>query len=486
MITLQQIDQGATTGPFQPDWATMQNFPVPDWYIDGKFGIFIHWGPYCVPGFGTEWYPRRMYLQGTKEFDHHLATYGPHSEFGYKDFIPQLTAENFDADEWATLFKEAGARFVVPVAEHHDGFQMHASDLCRWNAVEMGPKRDVIGELAASTRAAGMIFGLSSHRAEHWWFMNGGREYDSDVNDPNYADLYGPATVMKEKSERYPHELDAEPYPDAAYLEDWLLRTCELIDKYQPQLIWFDWWIGHEAFKPYLPRFAAYYYNSAAKWDKGVAVNYKFEAFPKGTAVFDIERGQLAGLPDFFWQNDTSVAKNSWGYTPNQEYKTVESLVTDLVDVVSKNGALLLNVGPKPDGTIPQEEQAMLREIGQWLSINGEAIYGTRPWEIYGEGPTEVSEGSFTDTKRDTFTSQDIRFTTKDDALYATALAWPEGDWVIETVGKDKGLWQGDIASVQLLGYDGDLTWSHNGDGLRVQVPATRPCDHAFVLKIRG
>jgi alpha-L-fucosidase len=325
-----------------------------------------------------------------------------------------------------------------------------------------------------------MVFGISSHRAEHWWFMNGGREYASDVNDPTYADFYGPATPMDGDA----HALDATPYPDEAYLNDWLLRTCELIDNYQPQLIWFDWWIGHEAFKSYLPRFAAYYYNRGAAWGKGVAVNYKFEAFPKGTAVFDIERGQLAGKPDFFWQNDTSVAKNSWGYTPNQEYKTVESLVTDLVDVVSKNGALLLNIGPKPDGTIPEEEQEMLRAIGRWLAINGEAIYGTRPWQIFGEGPTEVSEGSFTDTKRAAFTGQDIRFTTKGETLYATALAWPGNAIAIKSLGKTEGLWHSPINRVQLLGHAGPLTWSHDSDALHVQLPETPPCDYAFVLKI--
>jgi alpha-L-fucosidase len=262
------------------------------------------------------------------------------------------------------------------------------------------------------------------------------------------------------------------------------LRTCELVDEYQPQLIWFDWWIGHEAFKAYLPRFAAYYYNRGAQWGNGVAVNYKYEAFPKGTAVFDIERGQLAGLPDFFWQNDTSVAKNSWGYTHNQQYKTVESLVTDLVDVVSKNGALLLNIGPKPDGTIPAEEQQMLREIGQWLAVNGEAIYGTRPWQIFGEGPTEVSEGAFTDTKRAGFTGQDIRFTTKGDTLYATLLAWPGAEAMINALGTAQGRWTRPINSVRLLGYSGDLTWTQDADALRVQLPATPPCEHAFVLRV--
>ena len=369
---------------------------------------------------------------------------------------------------------------MVPVAEHHDGFQMYASDLSGWNAAEMGPKRDIVGELAASTRAAGMVFGVSSHRAEHWWFMNGGREYASDVNDPQYADFYGPATRMDGEA----HALDVTPHPDEAYLNDWLLRTCELIDKYQPQLIWFDWWIGHAAFKSYLPRFAAYYYNRAAQWGKGVAVNYKYEAFPKGTAVFDIERGQLSGLPDFFWQNDTSVAKNSWGYTHNQDYKTVDSLVTDLVDVVSKNGALLLNIGPKPDGTIPEPEQQMLRAIGQWLAVNGEAIYNTRPWQIFGEGPTEVSEGAFTDTKRAAFTGADIRFTTNGSTLYAIAMAWPGSEFVIKSLGTAAPLRTTPITQIQLLGHQGDLTWHQDADALHVQLPAQPPCAYAFVLKI--
>ena len=479
-INLQTINQTVGAGPFSTNWESFAAYTVPDWYIDGKFGIFIHWGPYCVPGFGNEWYGRQMYLQGRPEFEHHVATYGPHSEFGYKDFIPMFTAEKFDADEWAALFKAAGARFVVPVAEHHDGFQMYASDLSGWNAAEMGPKRDIVGELAASTRAAGMVFGVSSHRAEHWWFMNGGREYDSDVNDPAYADFYGPATRMDGDA----HALDVTPHPDEAYLNDWLLRTCELIDKYQPQLIWFDWWIGHAAFKSYLPRFAAYYYNRAAQWGKGVAVNYKYEAFPKGTAVFDIERGQLSGLPDFFWQNDTSVAKNSWGYTHNQDYKTVDSLVTDLVDVVSKNGALLLNIGPKPDGTIPEPEQQMLRAIGQWLGVNGEAIYNTRPWQIFGEGPTEVSEGAFTDTKRAAFTGADIRFTTNGSTLYAIALAWPGSEFVIKSLGTAAPLRTTPITQIQLLGHQGDLTWHQDADALHVQLPAQPPCAYAFVLKI--
>lgn len=481
LLDLKTIDQVIARGPYAAAWESLTNYTVPAWYEDGKFGIFIHWGLYCVPAFGNEWYPRNMYQQGSKEFAHHVATYGPQSKFGYKDFIPHFTAAQYNAGEWAALFKAAGAKFVVPVAEHHDGFPLYDCGFTRWDAAKLGPKRDLIGELATATRKEGLVFGLSSHRAEHWWFMNGGREFDSDVNDPAYQDFYGPATPMNGDA----HKLDVQPYPDTAYLQDWLLRTCELVDKYQPQLIWFDWWIGHEAFKAYLPQFAAYYYNRGAQRNQGVAVNYKFVAFPEGSAVLDIERGQLANIRPMLWQNDTSVAKNSWGYTENQEYKTVDSLIDDLVDIVSKNGALLLNIGPKADGTIPEPEQQMLREIGQWLQVNGEAIYNTRAWKIFGEGPTEVVEGSFSDTKRAAFTGQDIRFTTKGDTLYATALDWPGEQMTIRSLGTAAGLWDRAINQVQLLGHDGPLTWQRTEQGLIVTLPNHKPCAHAFVVKIQ-
>jgi alpha-L-fucosidase len=458
-------------GPFEPTWESLKSYRVPSWYEDGKFGIFIHWGVYAVPAFANEWYPRNMYEQGSEEFEHHVATYGPHTGFGYKDFIPQFTAAQFDPAAWARLFKESGARFVVPVAEHHDGFAMYDTALSEWCASKMGPKRDLIGDLAEAVRQEGMVFGVSSHRFEHWWFFSGGRQFPSDVQDPRYAGLYGPARSSHERPER-------------EFMEDWLARMVELIDKYQPQLIWFDWWIEQKALEPYLKQFAAYYYNRASEWGKGVAVNYKFEAFAPGTAVYDIERGQLAGIPPFFWQNDTSVSKNSWGYIQNHDYKTATDLVGDLVDVVSKNGALLLNIGPRPDGTIPDEEQELLRQIGRWLEVNGEAIYSTRPWDVFGEGPTEVGEGSFTDTHRSTFTSQDFRFTTRPGALYAICLAWPRGPVTIRSLGADSAVQADQIDSISMLGSDAPLSWSQSAEGLTITPPATPPCEHAYTFKI--
>ena len=429
-----------------------------------------------------------MYLQDTPEYAHHVATYGPQSKFGYKDFIPQFTAEHFDTAAWADLFKRAGAKYVVPVAEHHDGFALYDTALSRWTSAKMGPKRDIIGELAIATRKQGMAFGVSSHRAEHWFFMGGGRAFDSDVNDPAFEDFYGPATPHP----RHFHtpewnSKDWKPKPDGKFLADWLARCIELVDKYQPQVVWFDWWIEQTVFAPYLQRFAVHYYNRAEEWGNGatgfagVAINYKHHAFPEATAVLDIERGQLNEIRSPLWQTDTAVSKNSWGYIKNQDYKAVGDIVGDLIDIVSKNGVLLLNIGPRPDGTIPVPEQEMLLAIGEWLRVNGEANYGTRPYRIFGEGPTNVIAGSFNDVKRASFTAQDIRFTTKYNVLYAHALAWPTEPLVIHALaGADA------IKGVSLLGSDEPLTWTATADGLTIQPPSTAPCQHAFVFKIDG
>jgi alpha-L-fucosidase len=480
---LKQVDSTIANGKFKASWDSLEEYSVPNWYEDGKFGIFIHWGVYSVPGFGSEWYPRNMYKEGSPEFEFHEKNFGPHNKFGYKDFISMFKAEKFDADSWAELFKKSGAAFVVPVAEHHDGFQMYDSALSNWNAAQMGPKRDIIGELAAAVRKQGMVFGVSSHRAEHWWFMGEGMNFDSDVRDPEYADFYGPAKSQPGTEHQWDNYKTSNP--DKAYLDDWLARTCEIIDKYEPQLLWFDWWIMNLSFKPYLKKLAAYYYNKSEDWNKGVAINYKYDAFPVGTAVFDVERGQLSGIRSVFWQTDTAVAKNSWGYTKNQEYKTAGDIVCDLIDIVSKNGAMLLNVGPKPDGTIPQPDQDILLEIGRWLQVNGEAVYGTRPWKMFGEGPTKVSEGAFTDTGRQAFTSEDIRFTTREGAIYATILNWPEdGKVKIKCMGKGSKLIPENIKKVELLGSDLPVEWTSEDEGLNMSTSGSPAVKYAAVFKI--
>ena len=369
---------------------------------------------------------------------------------------PCFAPSSFDAAAWARLFCEAGARYVVPVAEHHDGFAMYDSALSTWTAAKMGPKRDLIGELAAAARQHGLVFGLSSHRAEHWWFFDGGRQFDSDVCDPRFASLYGPAQPASPPNDTPAWDsTDWQPRPDGKFLEDWLARCCELVDKYQPQLVYFDWWIQQTVFEPYRQRFAAYYYNRAQEWPQGAVISYKHRAFPESAAVYDVERGQLAAIRERPWQTCTSISNTSWGYVENQDYKTPRAILHDLIDIVSKNGTLLLNVGPRPDGAIPDAEQAVLREIGRWLAVNGEAIYGTRPWRTFGEGPTEVLGGGFTDTKRAAFTAKDIRFTCKGDTLYAITLGEPHGEVHIKSLGAGAAA----VADVRQLGADEPVAW---------------------------
>jgi alpha-L-fucosidase len=476
---LKIVDKVAAQGPFHPDWNSLEGYQVPDWYQDAKFGIFIHWGVYSVPAFDNEWYPRNMYLVDSPVFKHHVETYGPQSRFGYKDFIPMFRAEKFNADRWAELFRKAGAKYVVPVAEHHDGFPMYDCSLTDWSAAKMGPKRDVVGELAAAVRKQGLHYGASSHRAEHWWFFHGGMTFDSDVKDPRNAGLYGPANPR-----RLPGA-DHDTQPDKAYLDDWLARTAEIVEKYHPEIVWFDWWIEQPVFQPYLQRFAAYYYNRGAEWKRGVAINYKLKTFPERAAVLDIERGQLGALRPLFWQTDTSVSEKSWGYIRNDTFRTPDSLIDELVDIVSKNGCLLLNVGPRPDGTIPEEAQKVLLEMGPWLEVNGEAIYGTRPWRVYGEGPTQVVGGSFKDTDTRPFTSEDIRFTRRGKTLYAIALAWPaDGKLTIKSLAAGSGLYVGKIAKVELLGSKAPVKWHQSADGLTITLPAQNSSAFAVALRV--
>jgi alpha-L-fucosidase len=475
---LAAIDAVAKRGPFQPTWESITNkFQTPKWYQDAKFGLFIHWGAYAVPAFGSEWYPRNMYVTNSPEFAHHVATYGPQSQFGYKEFFQQFKAEKFDATAWAKLFQEAGVKYVVPVAEHHDGFPMYDSELTDWTAKKLGPNRDVIAQQAKAFRKAGIVFGASSHRAEHWFFFDNGMYFNSDVRDPRFADLYGPA-VNKRTS-----EAQAEP-PTKEFLDDWLLRSCEIVDKYRPEVLYFDWWICQPVFQPYLKTFAAYYYNRGVDWKKQVAINFKeWEgiSFPRGAGVFDMERGAAADIQPDFWQTCTSVSRNSWGYITNHVYKDTGEIVDELVDIVSKNGTMLLNIGPKADGTIPEREQQMLREIGAWLKINGEAIYGTRPWTKFGEGPTQTAAGSFSDKEKPPFTAEDFRFTTKGKTLYAIALAWPSNGKLLI-----KSLATTDVKRVELLGHKGKLQWTLSAAGLAVALPENAPCDFAVALKISG
>lgn len=480
---LAKIDSVIENGKYKDTWESLSQYRVPDWYKDSKFGIFIHWGVYSVPAFGSEWYSRNMYIQGSWEYNHHIETYGAHKDFGYKDFIPMFKAEKFSADEWCDLFKQAGAQYIVPVAEHHDGFQMYKSEVSKWNAYDMGPHKDIVGELSESARRHGIVNGASSHRVEHWFFMGHGKEFESDItDDEKYGDFYYPA--MPEPNH---HDLFSKPTPTKEYLEDWLVRCCEIVDRFQPKIIYFDWWIQHSAVKPYLKKFAAYYYNRAEEWGGGV-INYKHDSFMFGCAVVDIERGQFADAKPFIWQTDTAVAKNSWCYTENNDYKSPREIICDLVDIVSKNGRLLLNIGPKADGTIPDEDKHILLEIGKWLSVNGEAIYGSAVWRYAAEGPTKVEEGQFADGNDKNYTSRDIRFTVNNGCLYATVLSYPEnGEVCIESLREADAsrlpLFHGILKDVDVLGFSEKPEFKRDEKGLHIKTNTVKS-EYPVVFKI--
>ena len=457
------------TEVFQPDWKEIaQHYHFPQWFRDGKFGIFIHWGVYSVPAFGSEWYSRNMYIKDSREYKHHIETYGPHTEFGYKDFIPMFKGEKFDADEWAQLFKEAGAKYVIPVAEHHDGFAMYDSDLNEWNAVKMGPKKDIIGLLKTAVEKQGLVFGVSSHRAENAWFFNGGMEFPSDVQDTTIT-LYG------RRLEGYVNYND-----DVA--REWLEHTYELVLKYRPSMVYFDWSVNHPILMPYFNKFLAFYYNNAIDWGKEVTACTK-QGYPTNIQVWDVERGKSDKMMQFPWQTDTSVGKHSWCFVDGESNKTPEQIVHDLVDIVSKNGNLLLNIGPKSDGTITNEQKEVLLSIGRWLKVNGEAIYGTRCWKKYGEGDAVVTKGSFSDNEPTPYTSRDLRFTTKGNDFYVIALN-DDADHIIVRSLTPEVVADARINHISMLGSDEIIHWQQTADGLKINFPSQKPCDYAYTFKI--
>ena len=505
---LDEIVRVATQGPWLPTQESLarhEQLSTPAWFGRDKFGIFTHWGLYTVPEFANEWYSRNLYIQGTDEFKHQIDTFGAHAEHGYQSFIPLFTAQKFNAHEWLDAFADAGARYYFPVAEHHDGFQMYASRLSHFNTVEMGPKRDIIGELREATLDHGMHFATSSHRAEHWWFMSHGMEFDSDIRREaeantnterggnldgfeyrglKHGSFYWPA--MPEPASHM--DMQSKPYPSDEYLQDWLMRTCEIIDSYQPEMLYFDWWIGHEAFKPYVMLMAAYYYNRAAQWGRDVSICYKENALPWGAGMMDVERGGYNQAMPFHWQTDTSIAYNSWDYTSTLEYKPAGEIVRTLINVTSHNGNLLLNVGPRADGSLAQKDRDILHTIGSWMKVNGEAIYDTVAWKESDEGPTPAHSGSFNEAAID-YTTADIRFTSRVGIVYASVLAPAGGEGAehlhrsvlpeIITVkayreyrDEDHSPFHGVMRRVSILGdpQNADLPFTRDSEGLHIQV----------------
>lgn len=465
---LQKIDELNSNGTYKPDWESLASYPVPEWYRNAKFGVFIHWGLFTVPEYFSEWYPRQMYYKGNPVYWHHKRKYG--KDFNYRDFIPMFKAEKFDADEITKAVKDCGAKFLMPVAEHHDGVKLYDSALSEWTTVNFPVHRDFIGELKAACEKTGITFSTSSHRAEHFWFLNGGKTigFKNETQDEAYREFYGACANVHKRNNL--HTLLKQEHgiePTEKWLQDWLVSSCELIDRYQPASLFFDWWVSYKAFRPYMKQFLAYYYNRSLEWGKEVCVYYKSDAIMYNCAIFDRERGQLKDVSPYIWQGETSTAYNSWSYCTTNRFKTPEIIACNLLDVISKNGCFVLNIGPKADGSICDEEKHILNELGKWTKTNAEAIWGTQPYKVFGEGKKQKG-GSF--HEKLTYTKRDYRFTYKTGVVYAFALK-PQGQSVfqIKSLADSMDMFHCVIKNISLLGSTEKLTYSQDKKALIVK-----------------
>ena len=471
---------------FKKDWKSLEKIEqVPEWFQDAKFGIYAHWGPVSNAFEGTDpkkfyagWHGMKMYEDGKKvptkngkpttNFVHHSEHFGDPAEFGYKQLIEKFDPSGFDAKEWADLFALSGAKFAGPVAMHHDNFAMWNAKSTRWNSMNYGGI-DPSAELKKEIEAKGMKFMASFHHAFTWQYFAPAHKYGG-VSPEDY-DLY-----------TNPHELDSE-IPDARFYKEWWTKLKEYIDVYQPDLIWFDWWLENMTDES-RQEFLAYYYNKGLEWKKEVAVCYKESTFPASTAIKDYERGRPNQPVDQMWLTDTSPG--AWFYRPGAIFKTPNELVDILVDIVSKNGCMLLNVPPNPDGTIPEVMANLLTEMGKWLEVNGDAIYGTRVWTVFGEGPTRLPEGGHKVEKHKIiYQNTDIRFTKKSDKeFYAIVMDKPEDETVIKSLSTQIGVLNSKIEKIELLGSNEEISWERNEKGLVIKAPKILPSNYAHAYKI--
>jgi len=470
---------------FEPTWESLKQYECPQWFQDAKFGIYTHWGVYSVPKSpgNSDWYGHNMYNSKHRSGKFHLETYGAFDSFGYKDFIPMFTAEKFNADEWADLFVEAGAQFAGPAGEHADGFSMWDSKVNPWNAVKMGPKRDVVGELEKAIRKRGLKYVVSLHHSWLWgWFPTW--QEGTDCYNAEEGSIYGekvPESAWKIKDTKGYYTLN--PMPSEKFEHQWLEKVKEVVDGYSPDLLWFDNRIKILS-ENVRQEMMAYAYNHAAKNKQEFVLTFKRPDFPLGTGTVDLERSRMPEIYPEPWLTDNSISQKTWSWASDIECYTTDRLIDDLVDIVSKNGCLLLNIAPHPDGYIPEEQKERLREMGKWLKLNGEAIYKSRPWLIYGEGSTETLVGHLADKDFDGFADDDIRFTTRDGQLYAIALGWPESG-VLSIKSLSSTLYNQKIKNVELIGHKGKLQWEQKEVALEIQLPEEKPCEYAFVFKIK-
>ena len=489
-------------GPFEASWPSLMGYEAPEWYRDAKFGIWAHWSPQCVPERG-DWYARNMYIQGSDQYEYHLKRFGHPSKFGYKDLCPQWTLKNWDPDALISRYKKAGARFFLTLANHHDNFDAWDSRFNPWNSVNVGPRRDVVGTWAAAARRQGLRLGVTIHQPRNWWWMQ--PSHGADISGPLLGVPYdGRLTGADGKGQWWdgldPQRLYAPKHPpmalpDVSYVRDFYERTRDLIDRYDPDLLYLDnamlplGWGGMAA--------AAYFYNHSLKTRSG-----KMEAVlttkqvPDRLAkalVADIERGIVSGSAPYPWQSETCIG--GWHYDRRLYdqpglyggYQNPRDIVHWLIDTVSRNGTFILNVPGRPDGTIDSKEIAVLGGISRWIETNGEAIYSTRPWTLVGEGPSMAGARAQGADGASLLTANDIRFTRNKEGtmVYAFVLGWPSGEVVIESLGLGSPGAPGKVHAIELLGSSETIRFRQGSEALRLQCPAKPPCEYACAFKIR-
>ncbi|MFC0771628.1 alpha-L-fucosidase [Terrimonas alba] len=524
-LQAEYLSEPIAKGPFKPTWESLQNYKTPDWFRDAKFGMWAHWGPQCQPESG-DWYAREMYQEGSAKYKIHLQKYGHPSKFGFKDVINEWKAENWDPEELVSLYRNAGAQYFMAMANHHDNFDLYNSKYQRhWNSVKIGPKKDIIAGWAKAARNNALPFGISVHASHAWrWYESAQRSdkagayagipYDGKLTkadgkgkwweglDPQ--ELYAQNHPLSEKSldngsvhKQWNWGSGVYP-PDKAYIEKFYNRTIDLINKYNPEVLYFDdsqfplWPINDAGL-----RIAAHMYNKSIKehGELRAVINGKvLDENQRKAMVWDIERGQANEIQPLPWQTDTCIG--GWHYErgiyERNSYKTAKTVIQTLVDIVSKNGNLMLNIPVRGDGTIDEKERKIVEEIGAWMKVNSESIYGTRPWKIFGEGPAQQAAAAlnaqgFNEGKGKPFTHEDIRFATKGDVLYATAMGWPEnGKLVIKSLKKNSEHFAKEIQKIEWLPTKQSLSFERNETGLIVSLPEKKSDEvtYANVIKV--
>lgn len=512
---LSATDEPMQTGKFQPTWESLQQYQIPQWYRDAKFGMWAHWGPQCEPEAG-DWYARNMYEEGSGDYKSHLKNYGHPSVAGFKDIIPLWKAQNWDPEKLVALYKSAGAKFFVALANHHDNFDNFDSKYQPWNSVALGPQKDIIAGWAKAARDNGLPFGVTVHAAHAWSFYEpsqgadktgplAGVPYDGKMTKEQGKGLWWDGLDPQDlyAQEHVPGKLvwdwDAtkgSSVPDAAYCEKFYNRTMDLINKYHPDLLYFD-----DTVLPLYPisdvglKLAAHFYNSNALWhngqNQGVLLGKELSDEQKKAMVWDVERGASPKIEPLTWQSETCIG--NWHYDralyDRHGYKHADLVIHTLADVVSKNGVFLLNIPVRSDGTIDDQEIAIVKQIGGWMKVNGEAIYATQPWKVCGEGPSinqapEIHNQGFNEGKIK-LGVQDIRYTTKGNALYAIVLGAPTTPVLLKSLGSSAGLLDGSIQDIQLLGSHEKVAWKQGPEGVTVAPPKTPLAnDEATVFKV--